>query len=214
MPVCQCDESRPRFPELEAVLSEYSLIRGSLITILQKTQDIYGYLSEEVIYHISERTGITPARIYGVATFYTQFNLQPTGKYLILLCEGTACHVNSAPLIAEAISQHLGIDAGQTTVDGLFSLSVVACLGCCSLAPVMMIKGLSGEETYGNLSKEKALAILDEIAARDNQAAASDSQAAASDIQAASRDIQATTSDNQAAAQKDQQAAPERQASR
>ena len=136
---------------------------GSLITILQQAQQIYGYLSEEAILYISRRTGILPAKIYGVATFYAQFRLKPIGKYLIMLCKGTACHVNGADLIEEAVCEHLGITDGETTEDGIFTLNNVACLGCCSLAPVMMVKSTEGEETYGNLTKDSVVKILDEI---------------------------------------------------
>jgi NADH-quinone oxidoreductase subunit E len=158
------------FTELEPVLERYSGKRGSLITILQQTQDIYGYLSQDVMRHIAARTGVRPAKIYGIATFYTQFRLKPVGTYLIMLCEGTACHVNGAAAIEEAICEHLGIEGGQTTADGLFTLNIVACLGCCSLAPVMMVKGPQGEETFGNLTKDKVRKVLDELAARGKEA--------------------------------------------
>jgi NADH-quinone oxidoreductase subunit E len=115
--------------------------------------------------HIAARTGVAPAKIYGVATFYTQFRLKPVGKYIVMLCAGTACHVNGAAEIEEAVSEHLSVTNGETTADELFTLNVVACLGCCSLAPVMMIKGPDGEETFGNLTKASAVKILDGIAA-------------------------------------------------
>ena len=133
-----------------------------IITILQKTQDIYGYLPIDVIYHIAKRTGSTPARVLGVATFYAQFRLQPIGKYLIMLCQGTACHVNGSERIEAAIKQELGIEDGETTADGLFTLKNVACLGCCSLSPVMMIN----DETYGSLTPDKAITILNELKAK------------------------------------------------
>ncbi|MBR6939409.1 MAG: NADH-quinone oxidoreductase subunit NuoE [Clostridia bacterium] len=142
--------------KIEPVLDEYASTPGSLITILQKTQDIYGYIPKDVMYHIAERTGTTPARVMGVATFYSQFRLRPVGKYLIMLCQGTACHVNGSEKIAAAITNELGISDGETTEDGLFSLKNVACLGCCSLSPVMMING----ETYGRLTPDKAVDIL------------------------------------------------------
>ena len=144
---------------LDGVLNEYKNIPGSLITILQKTQEIYGYLPEEAIRRISDETNIPTARIMGVATFYTQFRLQPIGKYLIMLCKGTACHVNGSDLIEKTITEALGIHDGETTEDGLFTLKNVACLGCCSLSPVMMIN----EETYGSLTPEKTRAILAEL---------------------------------------------------
>lgn len=141
------------------VLDELAEIKGSLITILQKTQEIYGYLPKEAICYISERTGIAESEIMGVATFYTQFRLTPVGKYLIMLCQGTACHVNSSELILQTIKDELGIDDGETTEDGLFTLKCVACLGCCSLSPVMMIN----EDTYGSLTPDKTKKILKEL---------------------------------------------------
>lgn len=144
---------------MKDVLDEYAAVKGSLITILQHTQEIYGYLPKEAIELISERTGIASAEIMGVGTFYTQFRFEPVGKYLIMLCQGTACHVNSSQLILETIKDELKIEDGETTPDGLFSLKCVACLGCCSLSPVMMIN----ENTYGNLTPEKTKKILKEL---------------------------------------------------
>lgn len=163
---CQCGNSKSKFPELEPTLDKYAKVPGSLITILQKAQELYGYLSIDVIHYISNATGIKPAKIYGVATFYAQFRLKPIGKYLIMLCQGTACHVNGSKLIEEAVCEHLGISDGETTEDGLFTLNNVACLGCCSLAPVMMIQSKDGDETYGNLTKDKVREILSEIKER------------------------------------------------
>lgn len=144
---------------IKPVLDEYADVKGSLITILQHTQEIYGYLPKEAIELISERTGIATAEIMGVGTFYTQFRFEPVGKYLIMLCQGTACHVNSSELILETIKDELNIDDGETTPDGLFSLKCVACLGCCSLSPVMMIN----DNTYGNLTPDKTKKILKEL---------------------------------------------------
>lgn len=145
---------------IDPVLDEYEGVMGSLIAILQKAQEIYGYLPEDVIGYISERTGIAPARIFGVATFYAQFRLKPVGKYLIMLCQGTACHVNGSELISSAITDELGIEDGDTTEDGLFSLKHVACLGCCSLSPVMMIN----DQTYSTLTPDKTKKVLRELA--------------------------------------------------
>lgn len=144
------------FKPLEPVLTEYAAVPGSLITILQKAQEIYGYLPKDVIYHIAERVGTTPAEVMGVATFYSQFRLTPIGKYLIMACQGTACHVNGSERVSAAVSEYLGIESGETTEDGLFTLENVACLGCCSLAPVIMING----EAFGNLTPDKAISIL------------------------------------------------------
>ena len=148
---------------LDGVLEEYASVKGSLITILQHTQEIYGYLPRPAIELISEKTGIATSEIMGVGTFYTQFRFEPVGKYLIMLCQGTACHVNGAELIASAISDEIGIVDGQTTEDGLFSLKHVACLGCCSLSPVMMVNG----KTYGSLTPDKARKVLRSLAAED-----------------------------------------------
>ena len=148
---------------LAPVLAEYGPQKGSLITVLQHAQDIYGYLPADVLSHIAEQTGTTPAKVIGVATFYTQFRFQPVGKYLIQLCNGTACHVNGSAQIAEAIRQHLHIENGGTTEDGLFSLSIVACLGCCSLSPVMTVN----DDCYGALTPEKAIAVLDGLPAKE-----------------------------------------------
>ena len=138
---------------LEDVLRQHEKDSTSLITILQEAQAIYGYLPEDVIYHVAARTGNSPARVMGVATFYSYFRLQPVGKYLIMLCQGTACHVNGSERIRTAICNELGIQSGETTADGLFTINEVACLGCCSMSPVMMINGV----TYGSLTPEKAI---------------------------------------------------------
>jgi NADH-quinone oxidoreductase subunit E len=164
--------SQAGFAELEPVVAHYRDIRGSLITILQKTQEIYGWISEDAIDFIASGTGIPPARIYGVATFYTQFRLKPAGKYLLMLCKGTACHVNSSDEIRAAISSCLGIADGETSPDGLFTLNTVSCLGCCSLAPVMMIQNPGGEETFGSLTRERVQVILRDIIEKERGGAA------------------------------------------
>lgn len=158
-----CNHENVDLSLLESVLAEYANVPGSLITILQNTQEIYGYIPTDAIYHISQRTGLSPAKILGVATFYSQFRFKAVGKYLILLCKGTACFVNGADRIADAISEELGIGDNETTEDGLFSLSLVSCLGCCSLAPVMMIN----EDTYGSLTPDKVKKILRDIRAKE-----------------------------------------------
>jgi len=147
------------FNDLDKTLEEYSGIEGSLITILQKAQDIYGYLPREVVEHIAGALKVKPAKVHGVATFYKQFRFEPVGKNLIMLCTGTACHVNGANTIGAAISDELGISDGETTQDGLFTLNKVACIGCCSLSPVMMING----EAYGQLTDKRARAIINEL---------------------------------------------------
>lgn len=152
---CNCNKDR-NLDLLEPCLAEYAKVKGSLITILQETQRIYGYLPVDALLYISQRTEIKMTKILGVATFYSQFRLQPVGKYLIMLCQGTACHVNGSAQIEKAIYDYLGIKDGETTDDGLFTLKDVACLGCCSLSPVMMIN----DDTYGSLTPDKAVEIL------------------------------------------------------
>jgi len=154
-----CNHESVDLTLLEDVLVKYASVKGSLITILQKTQEIYGYVPIDAVYHIAERTGLTPAKIMGVATFYSQFRFQAIGKYLIMVCKGTACYVNGAERIIDTIKEELGIGDNETTSDGLFSLSLVSCLGCCSLAPVMMIN----EDTYGSLTPDKVKKILRDI---------------------------------------------------
>lgn len=163
--MCSCCDKKSDLTLLNDVMDKYASVPGSLITILQKAQDIYGYLPLDVMYYIGEKTGNSPAKVMGVATFYTQFRTTPIGKNLIMLCQGTACHVNGAERILKAICEELNIQDGGTTEDGLFSLKTVACLGCCSLSPVMMIN----EDTYGSLTPEKTVAILREI--REKEAA-------------------------------------------
>ncbi|MBA4406332.1 NADH-quinone oxidoreductase subunit NuoE [bacterium] len=129
---------------------------GSLIPLLQAAQDSYGYIPEKIIYYISELVNIPAADIYGVITFYSQFRLKPLGKNLIRICEGTACHVNGAKSILSVLQDELGIAVGETSEDDIFSLQSVACLGCCSLAPVIMINNT----THGNLTQDKLKKII------------------------------------------------------
>lgn len=159
--MCQCNCNGPKsdLSLLDSVLEEYGGVASNLITILQKAQNIYGYLPKDVMYHIAQNVGVTPAEVMGVATFYSQFRLTPIGKYLIMSCQGTACHVNGSERVLNAISEYLGIGNGETTEDGLFTLEEVACLGCCSLAPVIMING----EAYGNLTPDSAVEVIKNI---------------------------------------------------
>lgn len=145
--------------DVDEIISHYTDYKNNLITILQKTQDKLGFLPEEAISHIAKKTGIQEAKIYGVVTFYKQFKTEPSGKNHIMICKGTACHVKGSGLIEKAITEHLGIKPGGVTEDGLFSFEGVACLGCCSLAPVMMI----GETVHAKLTPESAVEVLRKI---------------------------------------------------
>ena len=137
-------------------LWKYDGQAGALIPLLQSAQDTYGYISEKAIDYISHVTGIPSADIYGVVTFYAQFRTKPLGKYVVKVCNGTACHVNGAKTISNTISDELNIDYDETSDDGSFSLLSVACIGCCSLAPVILIN----DETYGRLTPAKLRKIL------------------------------------------------------
>jgi len=150
---------------IDSLIEKYKNKKGNLIPILQGTQDIYGYLPDEAFIKISELTGLKLSEMYGVATFYTQFRLHPVGKHIIKVCHGTACHVQNATAISEALEEALGIKDGETTEDNIFTLESVACLGCCSLAPVMMI----GENTYGKLTSSQSVKIIKEIKIKESK---------------------------------------------
>ncbi|MCD6276383.1 MAG: NADH-quinone oxidoreductase subunit NuoE [Thermoplasmata archaeon] len=132
---------------------------SSLIPLLQKTQENFGYLPKEALEEISRYLRVPLSRVYGVATFYAQFRFEPLGKYVIKICHGTACHVNGAVNISQAITEELGIEEGQTTEDGLVTLERVACLGCCSLAPVVMINN----KVFGKLTPEKVRKLIKKL---------------------------------------------------
>ena len=144
---------------IDSLINKYKNYKGNMIPLLQGAQEIYGYLPYQVFIKISEETGIKLSDMYGVATFYAQFRLQPVGKHIIKVCHGTACHVQNANSITDALQEMLKIKDGETTNDRLFTLETVACLGCCSLAPVMMIDG----ETYGKLTGPNASKIVKNI---------------------------------------------------
>lgn len=133
--------------------------KGNLIPLLQGVQDIYGYIPQDAFLKINSDLGLELKDMYGVATFYSQFRLKPVGKHIIKVCHGTACHVQDAPKITEALMDSLKIKDGETTPDSMFTLESVACLGCCSLAPVMMI----GDETYGKLTGKSAVKVIKDI---------------------------------------------------
>jgi len=122
---------------------------GALMTILQEVQEELGFLPEIVLEKISDNTGIPASKIFGVVTFYSQFSMIKKGKYLVRICEGTACHVSGAPDIMQSVCDTLGIKEGETTDDKLFTVEAVACLGCCSLAPAIMVNDIDSMEKLG-----------------------------------------------------------------
>ena len=146
-------------------LWKYDGHAGALIPLLQAAQDTYGYVSEKAIDYISHVTGIPAADIYGVVTFYAQFRTRPLGRHVIKICNGTACHVNGAKEVYNTIQDELNITYDETTEDGDFSLLSVACIGCCSLAPVITIDG----ETFGRLTPAKLRKIIRDARRRARQ---------------------------------------------
>lgn len=149
---------------IDPLIEKYKNKKGNMIPILQGTQSIFGYIPQEAFAKISKMTGLKLSEMYGVATFYAQFRMAPVGKHIIKVCHGTACHVQNANAITEALEESLKLKDGETTEDGLFTLESVACLGCCSLAPVMMI----GDETYGKLTGTMSVKILKNIRIMEN----------------------------------------------
>ncbi len=150
-----------------ALLEEWKGVKGNVIPLLQKTQDIFGYLPQDAMNEIAVTTGRSPAEIYGVATFYAQFRFKPMGRHGMKVCHGTACHVQGADALDTVVESKLGIKPGDTTADGAFTVERVACLGCCSLAPVVMIDG----EVYGRLTGDKLGKIVSGVANKDGDGA-------------------------------------------
>ncbi len=147
-----------KFPnEIEEVFTKYENQKGNLIPIMQSIQEIEGYLSKESIKLISNKTGISISEIYGVATFYSLFRLKPQGKHVIRVCQGTACHVGNSKDILRAVREKLNLtEMEETTADNEFTIMEVACLGCCSLSPVIMID----DTTYGKLTPNSVKKII------------------------------------------------------
>ncbi len=150
---------------LDPVITKYKNKKGNLIPILQAAQNIFGYIPKEAFIYISEHTGLRLNDMYGVATFYSQFRLKPVGKHIIKVCHGTACHVQNANVITDSLMEALHVEDGETTPDGLFTLETVACIGCCSLAPAMII----GTEVYGKLSGKTAVNVIKEIQLKEKK---------------------------------------------
>jgi NADH-quinone oxidoreductase subunit E len=144
---------------LDPIIARYKGKKGNLIPLLQGAQELYGFISKAAFAKLSSETGIPLSDMFGVATFYAQFRMNPVGKNIIKVCHGTACHVQNAVEITEALEEMLKVKDGETTEDRFFTLESVACLGCCSLAPVMMI----GDQTYGKLTGNEAVKIVKNI---------------------------------------------------
>jgi len=152
--------------KLNPLIKKYKGKKGAMIPLLQGAQELFGYLPRQAFEKIATDTGLKLADMYGVATFYAQFRLAPVGKNIVKVCHGTACHVQNAKTITGAIEDALGVKDGETTEDRVFTLESVACLGCCSLAPVMMI----GDETYGNLDTKATTKIIRDLKLKEQKA--------------------------------------------
>jgi len=157
---CACADltaDKEKEQKLYEVIEKYKNTEGALIPVLHEAQEIYGYLPLEVQKKISEELGVPLAEIYGVVTFYTQFSLNPKGKYKIGVCLGTACYVKGSGAILDKLKEKLGIDVGECTEDGKFSLEATRCIGACGLAPVMTIN----DDVYGRLVPDDVEGILE-----------------------------------------------------
>lgn len=156
------------FDKVVQILDRYEHSPQKLIAILQEMQAEYSYLPEELMTFVATALRISPATVYGVATFYSHFTLEPKGKYVLKLCDGTACHVKKSEGILRALEKELGLSqAKPTSADGLFTLETVACLGACGLAPVLVI----GEDVHGLMTPEKAVELVKEIRAKEGSVA-------------------------------------------
>ena len=152
--------------KLDQIICSYDYKKSNLIAILQKVQEVYRYLPEEALIYIGTKIeGLSPATVFGVATFYAQFSLEPKGKYEIKVCDGTACHVRGSMPVLNAIRAKLNMPEGQLTSDnGLFSLETVSCLGACGLAPVVVIK----DKVYPQMTSDAITIVLETLMKEDN----------------------------------------------
>lgn len=160
-----------KLAKVKQVLAQNKRDAHRLLPILQRVQEIYSFLPESVMEYVAGELGISAGRVFGAATFYAHFTLEPKGKYLIRVCDGTACHVKRSSDIIKTLQTELGLDGTRrTTQDGLFTLEIVACVGACVLAPVMMID----DEVYGGMTREKTIEILKKYRNGETPAADSD----------------------------------------
>ncbi len=153
-------ENKIDFTVLDQAICEFGNEEKSLIAILQRAQEVYRYLPREIFPYLSERLGVSEAKIYGVATFYENFSLEKKGKYVCKVCDGTACHVRKSIPILEALRKELGLsEEKKTTDDGLFTVETVSCLGACSSAPAVMVN----DEIYPTMTPETAVELIKKI---------------------------------------------------
>lgn len=153
---CCCGGNSAHMAQLDEILAKYEGAKGALIPVLQEAQHAYGYLAKDVVEHIADKLHIPISQVYGVITFYSQFHLNPRGRNIIRVCQGTACHVRGGKAILKSLEDNLKVSAGGTTPDLRFTLETVACIGACGLAPVLMVN----DDTHGRLTPEAIPAIL------------------------------------------------------
>ncbi|NLJ33826.1 MAG: NAD(P)H-dependent oxidoreductase subunit E [Firmicutes bacterium] len=150
-----------RFKAVNEIIERHGKRPERLVAVLQEVQEVYRYLPEEVLQYVATGMGVSPAEVFGVATFYENFSLKPKGKYIIRCCDGTACHVHGSEALLTAIRQRLQLTAPETTTpDLMFTLETVACLGACALAPVVTIN----DKVYGQVTPDQMVALIDELA--------------------------------------------------
>jgi NADH-quinone oxidoreductase subunit E len=158
-------KAKRKLEKIQAIIEEYGATESALIPILQKVQDEYRYLPQEILTFVATALDLPPATVYGVATFYAQFSLEPKGKYLVKVCDGTACHVRKNQTVISALRRRLGLNEGQkTTPDMRYTLEVVSCIGACALAPAVVIDGT----VHGQMTPEKVNKAIDELEAAEN----------------------------------------------
>jgi NADH-quinone oxidoreductase subunit E len=154
------------FSKVLEILDRYDRSEAKIIPILQAVQEEYRYLPQEVLTFIATSLDVSPARLYGVATFYSHFSLEPKGKHIIKMCDGTACHVRGSNAIITALRERLGLSAKKiTTDDMLFTFETVSCLGACGLAPVLVVD----DEVHGQVTPEQALQLVEEIVKKEQE---------------------------------------------
>jgi len=149
-------EPNPEHARIDAILAKVAGERGPLISILQQVQDLYNYLPKDALLYVAEKTGVPISSIYGVVTFYSQFHLEPRGRNIIRVCQGTACHVRGGKTILAAVEKALNIKAGHTTENQAFTLETVACLGACGLSPIVQVN----DDTHGRVTVDAVPNIL------------------------------------------------------
>jgi bidirectional [NiFe] hydrogenase diaphorase subunit len=154
-----------RYLTLDRTMKQFEYEKDSLLEVLNSAQEVFGYLSRDLLIYISTQLKVPMSQVYGVATFYHLFTFEPQGEHNCIICKGTACHVKGADRIIEALSQEFNIAAGETTPDGLFSLTIARCLGSCGLAPVIVLDG----QVYGKETPEAASQRAIEVVSRSKE---------------------------------------------